>query len=215
MSRLRFDISVSADGFVAGPNPTLELPLGKGGEELHQWIVGLESWRKHHGLEGGTSGPDDAVVDEGVSATGAVLMGRKMFSGGEGPWEDDPNRDGWWGDDPPFRKPVFVLTHHARETVTKPNGTSYTFVTDGIEAALDQARSAAGEKDVSIGGGADVVQQYLAAGLVDEMELHVVPVLLGRGVRLFGDGGMSLTALERTRVVDSRAVTHMRYRIAR
>ncbi|MDX6591241.1 MAG: hypothetical protein QOJ13_437 [Gaiellales bacterium] len=211
MSRLRFDISMSLDGYVAGPNASVDVPLGEGGEQLHEWIFGLASWRDPHGLEGGETGPDDAVIQESLEATGAVLMGRKMFSGGQGPWADDPNRDGWWGDDPPFRKPVFILTHHARETVTYANGTSFTFVTDGIESALEQAREAAAEKDVSIGGGADAAQQYLAAGLVDELELHVVPVLLGGGVRLFDRLGGSPPLLELTRVVDSPTVTHLRY----
>jgi dihydrofolate reductase len=187
------------------------VPLGEGGEQLHEWVIRLASWRDPHGLEGGETGPDDAVFQESTEATGAVLMGRKMFSGGQGPWEDDSNRDGWWGDDPPFRKPVFILTHHARETVTNANGTIFTFVTDGIESALQQARAAAGDKAVSIGGGADVARQYLAAGLIDEIELHVVPVLLGGGVRLFDRLGGSPPLLELTRVVDSPTVTHLRY----
>jgi dihydrofolate reductase len=215
MSRLRFDISVSLDGYVAGPNASVDVPLGEGGEQLHQWIVGLASWRDPHGLEGGETGADDAVVQEAIETTGAVLMGRKMFSGGDGPWEDDPNRDGWWGDEPPFEKPVFILTHHARDPVTYPNGTIFTFVTDGIESALQQARAAAGDRAVSIGGGADVAQQYLAAGLIDEIELHVVPVLLGDGVRLFGATSAELPKLEPTRVVDSPTVTHLRYRVVR
>jgi dihydrofolate reductase len=215
MSRLRFDISMSLDGYVAGPNASVDVPLGEGGEQLHEWVLRLASWRSPHGLEGGETGPDDALFQESIEATGAVLMGRKMFSGGEGPWEGDSNRDGWWGDDPPFRKPVFVLTHHARETVTYANGTSFTFVTDGIESALQQARAAAGDRAVSIGGGADVAQQYLAAGLIDEIELHVVPVLLGDGVRLFGGTRAEPAKLEPTRVVDTPAVTHLRYRVVR
>src|ERR671937_2959762 len=173
MTRLISDISMSLDGFVAGPKPSLEQPLGERGERLHEWVFGLKSWREPHGLPGGERGPDDEVIAEKLRATGAVLMGRRMFSGGEGPWEDDPNADGWWGDDPPFHVPVFVLTHHARETVTKQGGTSFVFVTKGPEAALEQAREAAGDEDVQIGGGGDVIRQYLRAGLLDELNIHL------------------------------------------
>src|SRR5829696_9607234 len=185
MASLTLDISISLDGFVAGPNQTLEQPLGEGGERLHEWVVALASWREPHGMSGGETNIDDEVVEESRRNVGATVMGRRMFSGGEGPWDDDPNADAWWGDDPPFRHPVFVLTHHAREPVTKQGGTTFTFVTDGIEAALEQARAAAGDKDVLVGGGGSVAQQYLKAGLLDQLQLHVVPVLLGDGVRLF------------------------------
>jgi dihydrofolate reductase len=150
-----------------------------------------------------------------VARQGAVVMGRRMFSGGAGPWEDDPNADGWWGDEPPFRVPVFILTHHAREPVTKQGGTTFTFVTDGIEAALEQARAAAGDRDVLVAGGADSVQQYLSAGLLDELQIHLVPVLLGEGVRLLDNLFGAQVGLELDRVVDSPAVTHLRYRIVR
>ena len=213
MTKLTLDISMSLDGYVAGPDPTLEEPLGKGGEELHEWVIRLASWRKAHGRSGGERDVDDEVMKESIAATGAVLMGRRMFSGGEGPWDDDPKADGWWGDEPPFGVPVFILTHHARETVTKKGGTSYTFVTDGIEAALERARAAAGDRNVAIGGGADVVQQYLRAGLLDELQVHVAPVLLGGGVRLFGDLDAAPLGLEITRVIESPAVTHLRYRV--
>ncbi len=146
MARLTLDISMSLDGFIAGPNQTLEQPLGEGGERLHEWAFRLASFREPHGLSGGETGADDEIVKETLAATGAVVMGRRMFSGGEGPWEDDPNADAWWGDEPPFHVPVFVLTHHARETVHKQGGTSFTFVTDGIEAALEQAEAAAGDR---------------------------------------------------------------------
>jgi dihydrofolate reductase len=211
MAKLRLDISVSLDGFVAGPNQTLEEPLGEDGERLHEWITRLASWREPHGLEGGERGPDDDLFRESFEAVGAHVMGRRMFSGGSGPWEEDPKADGWWGDDPPFHAPVFVLTHHAREPVTKEGGTTYTFVTEGIEAALDAARAAAGEKDVLVAGGADVAQQYLRAGLLDELQLHVAPLLLGDGVRLFDDGTGRIE-LECTRVIQSPAVTHLTYR---
>jgi dihydrofolate reductase len=156
MPKLKVDISMSLDGFVAGPNPTLEDPLGEGGERLHEWVLAVQGWRRMHGLTGGETNVDNDVVEEGLRNTGATVMGRRMFSGGEGPWEDDPNADAWWGDDPPFHHPVFVLTHHAREPVNKEGGTTFTFVTDGIESALEQARAAAGDKDVAVGGGANV-----------------------------------------------------------
>jgi dihydrofolate reductase len=210
MGKLAVDISMSRDGFVAGPNPTLERPLGDGGESLHEWAIALESWRRPHGLPGGETNASTKVVEEGLAATGAVVMGRRMFSGGEGPWEDDPNADGWWGDDPPFHVPVFVLTHHPRETVTKDGGTTFAFVTEGIEAALEEARAAAGEKDVHVAGGAAAVQQYLAAGLIDELQINLTPVLLGGGTRLF-DGPPC--ELELIRVVEAPAVTHLKYRV--
>jgi dihydrofolate reductase len=213
MTRLRCDISMSLDGFVAGPNPSLEHPLGEGGERLHEWVIALASWREAHGLEGGETNASSAVVEESLEATGAVVMGRRMFSGGEGPWEDDPNADGWWGDNPPFHVPVFVLTHHPRATATKQGGTSFTFVTGDIDAALAQAREAAGERDVFIGGGASVVQQYLRAGLLDELQINLTPVLLGGGTRLLDGIGPDHATLECTRVVEAPAVTHLRYRI--
>jgi dihydrofolate reductase len=215
MTKLTLDISMSLDGFVAGPNRTVEEPLGEGGERLHDWITGLAYWRERHGRSGGARNPDDEIVREATEATGAFLMGRRMFSGGEGPWEQDPVADGWWGDEPPFRVPVFVLTHHPRQSMTKQGGTSYTFVTDGIEAALERARAAAGEKNVAIAGGASVAQQYLRAGLLDELQIHVAPVLLRGGVRLFDDLGDGQVSLEIVRVIDSPAVTHLRYRVVK
>ena len=216
MTKLILDLSISLDGFVAGPNQTLEAPLGEGGERLHEWVFALESWRKPHGLEGGERNVDGDVVQESVDATGAVVMGRRMFSGGAGRWADDPNADGWWGDNPPFHVPVFVLTHHARETEVKDGGTSFTFVTDGAEAALEQARAAAGDADVSLAGGADVARQYLQAGLLDEVQLHVVPVLLGAGgVRLFDGLEPPPIELESTKVIQSPSVTHLTYRVTR
>jgi dihydrofolate reductase len=215
MTRLTLDISTSLDGFVAGPNQTPEEPLGKGGERLHEWVFRLASWREPHGLEGGQRDADDEVIAESIRATGAVVMGRRMFSGGEGPWEDDPNADGWWGDEPPFHVPVFVLTHHPRETVPKQGGTSFIFVTEGIEAALEQARAAAGDKNVAIGGGASVVQQYLRAGLLDELQIHVAPVLLGGGVRLFDGEATGPVTLEATRVLASSHVTHLKFRVVK
>jgi dihydrofolate reductase len=215
MSKVKLDISMSLDGFVAGPNITLENPLGDGGEALHEWIFGLKAWREPHGLEGGEEGPDDDLVREGLQGNGAVIMGRRMFSGGSGPWEDDPNADAWWGDEPPFHVPVFVLTHHEREPLAKEGGTTFFFVTDGIESALGQARSAAGDKDVLIAGGAEAAQQYLKAGLLDEIRLHVAPLLLGSGVRLFEGLGPDDAKLELAHVTESPAVTHIKYLVSR
>ena len=211
MTQVTCDLTMSLDGYIAGPNQTLEEPLGRGGEGLHEWVFRLKAWREQHGLEGGETGADDDIVRETVASSAAHVMGRRMFSSGEGPWEDDPKADGWWGDDPPFRAPVFVLTHHARERVEKENGTSYTFVTDGLEAALEQARAAAGGKNVQLDGGASIIQQALRAGLLDELNIHVAPVLLGDGgVRLLD--GLQPIELELTRVVESPFVTHLRYR---
>jgi dihydrofolate reductase len=214
LGKLILDISVSLDGFVAGPNQTLDEPLGRGGEGLHEWGVVLRAWRETHGLSGGETNPDSEIMEEALRNTGATVMGRRMYSGGEGPWEDDPNADGWWGDDPPFHHPVFILTHHPREPVTKAGGTTFTFVSDGIESALEQARAAAGDKDVAVAGGAEAAQQYLRAGLLDEIQLHLVPVLLGGGVSLFEDNVAEPGRLELTRVVESpTGVTHLRYRV--
>ena len=214
MAKLILDISMSLDGFVAGPNQTLDEPLGKGGEQLHQWAFATKAFREAHGLSDGEANVDSEVVEESLRNVGATLMGRRMFSGGKGPWEGDPNADAWWGDDPPFHHPVFILTHHAREPVGKQGGTTFTFVTDGVESALEQARKAAGDKDVAIGGGASVAQQYLDAGLLDDFQLHVVPVFLGDGVRLFENHpGREQRKLECTRALESPAVTHLRYRV--
>jgi dihydrofolate reductase len=215
MAKLICDISMSVDGFVAGPNPSLEEPLGAGGELLHEWAFAATSWRERHGLEGGEKNADSDVIEESLGSTGAVVMGRKMFSGGAGPWENDPRADGWWGDDPPFHVPVFVLTHHARETKDMQGGTSFNFVTDGIEAALEQARAAAEDKDVLLAGGASVVQQYLEAGLLDELQIHIAPVLVGGGTSLFDQLGIEPLGLEATRVISSPSVTHLRLRCRR
>ena len=213
MGKLKLDISMSLDGYVAGPNQTLEEALGEGGEQLHDWALPTKAFQEAHGREGGETGIDSDVIDEVFSGVGASIMGRRMFSGGEGPWEDDPNANGWWGDDPPFDGAVFVLTHHERESLELGKSTFH-FVTDGIESALRRAREAAGDADIAIGGGANAAQQYLAAGLLDEIRLHVVPVLLGGGVRLF-DGPAAGTAsrLELTRSIESPTGTmHLTYR---
>jgi dihydrofolate reductase len=214
MSKVRADITMSLDGYVAGPDANLEQPLGAGGEELHEWAVASQSWRETHGHEGGERNADSDLIAEGVAATGAVVMGRRMFSGGSGPWEPDPRARGWWGDDPPFHAPVFVVTHHEREPLPMEGGTTFHFVTDCIESAIEQARAAAGEKDVLVAGGGTVIQQAIEAGLVDELQVHVSPRFLGGGAPLF-DGMPADVGLEIARVVDSPTVTHLRYRVVR
>ena len=184
MGVFRFQIAVSLDGYAAGPHQSEEDPLGVGGMRLHEWVFGLEAWRKPHDLDGGEVNASTPVIEEAQSNVGAVVMGRNMFGGGPGPWSEDPRWNGWWGDDPPYHVPVFVLTHHPREPLEMEGGTTFVFITDGIGSALGQAKHAAGGRDVVLGGGASVVRQYLAAGLIDGFELHVVPVVLGDGERL-------------------------------
>jgi dihydrofolate reductase len=215
MGKLTLDISMSLDGFVAGPNPSLGEPLGQGGMQLHEWAFATKAWQESHGHPDGEDNADSRLVEELLAGRSATIMGRRMFSGGEGPWADDPNSNGWWGEDPPFHHPVFVLTQHSREPLTMKGGTSFTFVTDGIEAALEQARAAAGEQDVAVGGGASAAQQYLRAGLLQELQIHLVPVLLGSGTRLFGDGLAKTSGqMECTRVIESPSgTTHLTYRV--
>ena len=204
MGKLRADISMSLDGFIAGPNDRPGNGMGDGGERLHEWVVKLASWRERHGLSGGETSHDAEILDEAFENVGAIVLGRRMFDNAEG-----------WGDEPPFHMPVFVLTHEAREKLVKEGGTTFTFVTDGIESALAQAEAAAGDKDVAIGGGANTIQQYLTAGLLDEIQIHVVPVLLGDGIRLFENMGTEPIELASTRVVESPGVTHLRFRAIR
>lgn len=211
MSRLRLRISVSLDGFVAGPNQSVENPLGIGGMRLHEWVFPLSVWRAMHGMEGGEVNESSRVIDESLVGIGATIMGRNMFGGHPGPWNADRPWNGWWGDNPPYHHPVFVLTHHARAPLAFQGGTTFTFVTDGIDEALAMAREAAGGKDVSLAGGAKAAQQYLAAGLVDEMELHLAPVLLGSGERLFQGVGDDLHGLELVRTVAAPGVTHLKF----
>jgi dihydrofolate reductase len=210
MAMLYLDISVSLDGYVAGPEPSMEDPLGIGGEQLHEWAIATKAFQEIHGRDGGEAGPDDEIMREPITNTGATIMGRGMFSGGAGAWEDDPKAGGWWGDEPPFHHPVFVLTHHEREPL-ELTGTTFTFITGGIESALEQARAAAGERDVAIGGGADVARQYLEAGLVEQLQLHVAPVLLGSGARLL-DGFVRRFENVRTQASPS-GVAHLKYRV--
>jgi dihydrofolate reductase len=212
MSKVRVHIAISADGYVAGPNQSEENPLGEGGEELHNWMLELKAWREPHGSEGGKENESTPIFDEAHDNIGAEIMGRGKFGpAGGGPWPDDA-WNGWWGDDPPFHMPVFVVTHHEREPLTLTD-TTFTFVTDGIESALAQARDAAEGKDVYIGGGADIINQYLAAGLVDELEVHISPLILGGGERLFD--GVGDLKLEQLRAVEAPGVAHLKYRVVK
>ncbi len=201
---------MSLDGFVAGPHQSEEHPLGIGGMQLHEWAFRLAAWRRPHGLDGGEVNASTEFVEKALENIGATVMGRNMFGGHPGPWGKSP-WEGWWGEDPPFHTPVFVLTHHPREPLAKSGGTTFHFVTDGIESALEQAREAAAGKDVSLAGGAKVAQQYLAAGLIDEMQLNVVPFLLGEGERLFDRGAGAGKRWEQQRVVQAPGVTHLTY----
>src|SRR5262245_59826933 len=210
MSRLRFRISLSLDGYVAGPAQSVENPLGRGGMRLHEWVFPLKAWRETHGMAGGEVNASSQVVEEWLANIGATIMGRNMFGGHPGPWDAAKPWNGWWGDDPPFHHPVFVLTHHPRAPLQCAGGTTFTFVTDGIEAALARARNAARGEDVSLAGGSNAARQYLAAGLVDEMEIHLVPTLLGSGERLF-DGVADLHALALMRTVATPNVTHLKF----
>jgi dihydrofolate reductase len=215
MSKLRCHITISLDGFVAGPNQSQENPLGEGGELLHEWLVALAAWRRAAGLEGGEVNENTRIVEESRENIGAGVMGRNMFGPpGGGPWSD-PQWRGWWGDDPPYHYPVFVLSHHPRDPLEMKGGTTFHFVTDGIESALEQARQAARGKDVMLWGGGQAVNQFLAAGLLDELELHVVPVLLGSGARLFDNLGDAKVRLEQVRVVEGPGVAHLKYRVGR
>lgn len=196
MSRVTCDLTISLDGFAAGPNQTPANPLGEGGELLGRWMF--------------EEPESNAAALEGILAAGAYIMGRNMFAGpGPGPWDEDWR--GWWGEEPPYHAPVFVLTHHPRGPLEMQGGTTFSFVTDGIESALAQARKAAGSKDVAIAGGAQTVRQYLSAGLIDELRLHTAPVLLGSGERLLD--GVGNLKLEPTEVSGTRLVTHVRYRV--
>jgi dihydrofolate reductase len=210
VAKLRFKIAMSLDGYAAGPRQSRDNPLGVGGERLHEWVFPLAAWRAMHGLEGGEVNASNRVVEESLANIGATIMGRNMFGGHPGPWDARKPWNGWWGDNPPFHHPVFVLTHHARPPLVLEGGNTFTFVRDGIESALDQARRAARGKDVSLAGGAKAAQQYLNAGLVDEMEISLVPTLLGAGDRLF-EGVRDLGGLRPVRTVAARDVTHLKF----
>jgi dihydrofolate reductase len=209
VSALRLAITMSLDGYVAGPRQSVDDPLGIGGMRLHDWAFELAAWREPHGLEGGEVNESTAVVEARVATVGATIMGRNMFGGHPGPWDPEEPWNGWWGDDPPFHHPVFVLTHHPREPLACDGGTTFTFVTDGIESALAQAREVAGGKDVSLAGGAEAARAYLAAGLVDRMEIDLAPIFLGDGERLFDGLGAGRPALTHVRTVAAPRVTHL------
>jgi len=202
---------MSLDGFVAGPSQSVRNPLGIGGMRLHEWAFPLAVWRAPHGLQGGEVNESSRVVEESLAGIGATIMGRNMFGGHPGPWDPARPWNGWWGDKPPFHHPVLVLTHHARAPLELEGGTTFTFVTGGIRSALEQAKRAAGGKDVSLAGGAKAAQQYLAAGLVDEMEINLVPVLLGGGERLFEGLGADLHGLELVRAVAAPKAAHLKF----
>jgi dihydrofolate reductase len=210
MGKVKVSMAMSLDGFVAGPNQSLENPLGEGGMRLHEWLFELEAFQAEHGGGGGTTNASTQIVAD-LQDAGAHVMGRHMFGGGSGPW--DESWKGWWGDEPPYHGPVFVLTNHPREPLPMQGGTTFYFVTDGIDATLERAREAAGDADVLIAGGASVVQQYFAAGLIDEITLSVSPVLLGAGERFFAGGVAG--KLEQIAVIEAPGVTHLRYRFMR
>ncbi len=199
------DLAISLDGFIAGTGVCPDNPGGDGAEPLFEWIHNLASWRERQGMTGGEENRDSELMREWFDATGAVVMGRTMYDLGEE----------FWGDNPPFRTPVFVLTHRPRPTLVKEGGTTFTFVTDGVHGALDRARAAAGGRNVDIAGGADTVRQYLREGLIDELHLHVVPALLGDGLRLFDDPAAGRSDLEAVGVVHTPLATHLKYRFVR
>jgi dihydrofolate reductase len=212
MGQFRFTISVSLDGYAAGPDQSEADPLGRGGERLHDWFVALEAFGRIQGREDpeGEVNASTPVVERRFDNLGATIMGRNMFGGGPGPWDDAWH--GWWGEDPPYHHPVFVLTHHEREPLEMQGGTTFHFVTDGIESALERAREAAGDRNIILAGGAGVANQYLAAGLLDEIDISIVPILLKGGARLFADLGDADVQLEQVDVVEGPGVAHVRYR---
>jgi dihydrofolate reductase len=209
LSKLRLKMSISLDGYVAGPQQSVKDPLGVGGMRLHEWVFPLRAWRAEMGMRGGEENESSRVVEESIANIGATIMGRNMFGGQPGPWDASTPWSGWWGANPPYHHAVFVLTHHARDPLPMEGGTTFTFVTGGIEAALEQARRAAAGKDVSLAGGAGAARQYLRAGLVDEVELNISPVLLGAGERLF-DGVDDLHGLELVRTIGGPKAAHLK-----
>lgn len=210
MAKVRFRIAMSLDGYAAGPEQSVENPLGIGGMRLHEWAFPLAAWRAPHGLDGGEVNASTAVLEESLANIGATIMGRNMFGGHPGAWDPKKPWNGWWGVNPPFHHPVFVLTHHARPPLVLEGGTTFTFVTEGIVAARELALGAARGMDVSLAGGANAARQYFQAGLVDEMEIHLVPTLLGAGERLF-EGIGDLGGLKHVRTVAAPNVTHLKF----
>jgi dihydrofolate reductase len=211
VGKAKAQISISADGYAAGPNQSEEHPLGENGEDLHSWVVALDVWQRQHGREGGETTASTPIYTEATANTGAVVMGRKMFGPTRGEWTE-PLWNGWWGDEPPFHAPVFVLTHHAREPQEMEGGTTFHFVTDGIERAFELAHEAAGEKDVSVAGGAATVQQAIRGGLLDELLVNQVPLLLGGGERLIDNLDPGDAKVEQVEVVGAPGVAHILYR---
>lgn len=210
MPKLRVhNFTISLDGYAAGPHQSHDNPLGVRGTELHDWAFGTRVFREIHGMEGGDEGLDNEFATRDQVGIGATIMGRNMFGPVRGPWPDE-QWDGWWGDDPPYHQPVFVLTHHARPPVEMKGGTTFHFVTGGIEAALERAIAAADDDDVRLAGGAATIQQYLKAGLLDEMHIAIAPILLGGGERLFDHLDDALALYDVTEVVSSSAATHAR-----
>jgi dihydrofolate reductase len=201
-------IGISVDGFVAGPDQALDHPLGVGGEALHAWAFDTRSFNRMLGRDGGRSGVDDEIWAQGFANVGAWILGRNMFGPDRGPWGPDPWR-GWWGEDPPYHRPVVVLAHHPREPLVMQGGTDFHFETRGIEAALAKAREAAEGQDVRIGGGAETLRQYLRAGLVDEMHLALAPTLLGRGESLFDGLDLATAGYKCDRAIPGDAATHL------
>jgi dihydrofolate reductase len=211
MPKLRVhNFAISIDGYAAGPGQDIDNPLGAGGLKLHEWVFATRAWSERQGMEGGTEGLDDKFLEEGDAGIGATIMGRNMFGPIRGEWPDE-TWTGWWGDDPPYHHQVFVLTHHARSPITMKGGTTFNFVNDGIEAALQRAFEAAEGRDVRLGGGVATIQQYLRAGLVDEMHLAIVPIVLGSGERLWDDLDEGLGGYACVELVSSRAVVHARF----
>ena len=208
MGKLRFEITMSLDGFVAGRDQSEENGLGVGGEQLHDWVVPLAAWREPHGLEGGEVNASSAVFEESLANVGATIMGRNMFGPVRGPWPDDSWK-GWWGTNPPYHVPVFVLTHHPRASITMEGGTTFHFVTDGIHAALERARDAGQGRDVRVGGGVETIRQYLRAGLVDEMHLVMAPAVLGRGEALLAGIDLPALGFERSEYVGTPNAMHL------
>lgn len=211
MSRLRCQVAISLDGCIAGPSQSEDDPIGEGGMALHRWMFELAAWRRMHGQEGGEVNASTPVIEEGSAGIGAVLMGRNMFGPVRGGWGEEP-WPGWWGEEPPFRVPVFVLTHHERPPLTLGD-TSFHFVTDGLARAVELAREAAGGDDVSVAGGAATIRQCIAAGLLDELTLHLVPILLGAGERPL-EGLPAATRFEQVRAVEAPGVSHLTYRLS-
>ena len=211
MGKVRFRISMSLDGYVAGPRQSVKDPIGVGGMRLHEWVFPLAAWRSMQGMEGGEVNESTRIVEESIANVGATVMGRNMFGGGPGPWSLETPWNGWWGDNPPYHHPVFVLTHHERPALALEGGTTFHFVTQGPEAALDAARRAGGARDVMVAGGAKAAQQYLTKGAVDEMDISLVPILLGAGERLFEGLDSDMHGLKLVRTIAAADVTHLKY----